>query len=224
MAPFKNGKRQNKSMKKSSSNFSNNVFINCPFDSDFTGLLRPLIFTIIYLGYNPRIASERFDSGEVRINKICELIKISKYSIHDLSRIKSSKKNEFYRLNIPFELGIDIGYRLFNTGKAKSKKCLILEKEKYRYQKALSDLSNSDIKHHKNEPENIVREVRNWFVETDKPRLPSGTKIWEDFNEFMADFYTKRKKEGFKKKDLQMMPVPELVSFKREWLKDKCIL
>ncbi len=211
-------------MRNSSSNFLKNVFINCPFDSHYTSLLRPLLFTILYLDYNPRIASERFDSGEARINKICELIRISKYSIHDLSRIQSSKKGEFYRLNMPFELGIDIGYRLFSTGNAKTRKCLILEKEKYRYQKALSDLSSSDIKHHNNEPEDIVREVRNWFVETDKPRVPSGTRIWEHFNEFMADFYTKRKKEGYKRKDLQMMPIPELVSFKKEWLQEKDIL
>ena len=84
--------------------FERNVFINCPFDDEYyTSLLRPLLFTIIYLGFNPRIASERSDSGELRINKICELIQISKFSIHDLSRIKAKRRNEFYRLNMPFD-------------------------------------------------------------------------------------------------------------------------
>jgi hypothetical protein len=68
--------------------FEKNVFINCPFDNDYyIPLLRPLLFTIIYLGYNPRIATESFDSGEIRIQKIGKLIKDSKFSIHDLSRI-----------------------------------------------------------------------------------------------------------------------------------------
>ena len=80
------------------------------------------------------------------------------------------------------------------------KKCLILEKERYRYQKALSDLSNSDIKSHNDKPENIVRQVRNWFVENVLRKADSGTKIWGKFNEFMADFYQIRKEEGYKKR------------------------
>ncbi len=63
--------------------YESNVFINCPFDKEYHALLRPLLFTIIYLGYNPRIASERSDSAENRVDKICELIRDSNYSIHD---------------------------------------------------------------------------------------------------------------------------------------------
>ena len=29
----------------------------------------------------------------------------------------------------------------------------------------------------------------------------------------MADFYKKRKEEGYKKKDLEMMPIPEFIHF-----------
>jgi len=83
--------------------FLKNVFINCPFDSQYTKLLRPILFTVIYLGYNPRIASERSDSGEARFTKIRELISESKFSIHDISRLKAVKKLEYYRLNMPFE-------------------------------------------------------------------------------------------------------------------------
>ncbi|TET74523.1 MAG: hypothetical protein E3J56_02250 [Candidatus Aminicenantes bacterium] len=201
--------------------FAKNVFINCPFDTTFIPLLHPLIFTILYLGYSPKIATERSDSGEARINKIRELIEQSKLSIHDLSRIRSANKDEFYRMNMPFELGVDIGCRFFKEGRARDKKCLILEKEKYRYQKALSDMSGSDIKNHNNEPEELVRQVRNWFLENEIQHADSGTKIWQTFNEFMADFYQKRQDEGFKDRDLKMMPLPEYIRFIREWLKEK---
>jgi hypothetical protein len=77
--------------------FEKNVFINCPFDPAYKSLLRPLLFTILYFDFNPKIASESSDSGEQRINRICELIESSRYSIHDLSRLKSTKKNEFAR-------------------------------------------------------------------------------------------------------------------------------
>ncbi|MFZ2447606.1 MAG: hypothetical protein WAW37_14720 [Syntrophobacteraceae bacterium] len=198
--------------------FSRNVFINCPFDSEYIPLLRPLLFTVIFLEYNPRIASERFDSGEARINKICSLIQYSKYSIHDISRIQSSKKGEYYRLNMPLELGIDIGCRLANEGVLQSKTCLILEKDKYRYQKALSDLSNSDIKSHNNDPETLVLQVRNWFTELGLKKAPSATRIWERFNEFMADFSEARERDGFKDRDLEFMPVPEYLDFIKEWI------
>lgn len=38
--------------------FETNVFVNCPFDDDYLPLIRPLLFTIIYLGLTPRITLE----------------------------------------------------------------------------------------------------------------------------------------------------------------------
>lgn len=42
--------------------FETNVFINCPFDENYLPLLRPLLFTVIYLRLKPRIALEAIDS------------------------------------------------------------------------------------------------------------------------------------------------------------------
>jgi hypothetical protein len=39
--------------------FVTNVFVNCPFDDKYLRLLRPLLFTVIYLGLKSRIALER---------------------------------------------------------------------------------------------------------------------------------------------------------------------
>ena len=89
-------------MSNASSDFSQNVFVNCPFDPDYVPLLRPLLFTVLYLRYLPRIASERLDSGEPRIDKIVGLIKQSRFSIHDISRMESSEKEELYRPNMAF--------------------------------------------------------------------------------------------------------------------------
>jgi hypothetical protein len=94
-----------------------------------------------------------------------------------------------------------------------------LEKERYRYQRALSELSGSDISNHNDEPEDIVHAVRNWFRGMSSRKPPSGTVIWEDFNEFMADFYQAREEQGYKDKDLQLMPTREYVDFVEEWLK-----
>jgi len=202
-----------------SSSHENDVFINCPFDQRYTALIRPLLFTVLYVGCTPRLASERFNSGEERLGKICELIQSSRLSIHDISRAKSEKKGEILRMNMPFELGIDFGCRLFGGNDKRNKVFLVLEREKHACDKALSDFSGMDVKNHNDNPEELVREVRNWFVENGMAsnRVPA-TRIWDDFNEFMADFYTRRKNEGFNDKDLQMMPIPEYIDFTRAWL------
>lgn len=93
-----------------------NVFVNCPFDSDYLSLLRPLLFTVIELGFVPKIALESPDSGRARIDRIIALLRQSKFAVHDLSRLQASKGGELFRLNMPFELGIDIGCRMFKEG------------------------------------------------------------------------------------------------------------
>jgi hypothetical protein len=199
--------------------FEKNVFINCPFDSHYYPLLRPLLFTIVFLDFNPKIALERSDSGEQRLDKICQLIKESKYSIHDLSRLQSNKRDEFYRLNMPFELGIDYGARRFAANYLNKKKYLILEKRAFDYRKALSDISGVDIKNHENKPAKVVQAIRNWFVETvGLSNIAAPRVIWYKFNDFTSDFYTRRQNEGFSDEDLNMMPVREYIDYIKGWL------
>lgn len=51
--------------------------------------------------FGPQIASQTGDSSQQRISKTLSLILKSKYSVHDLSRIRSEKPRELYRLNMP---------------------------------------------------------------------------------------------------------------------------
>lgn len=200
-----------------------NVFVNCPFDKPYLELLRPLLFTIVYLGYEPRIASERSDAGENRIDKICEFIRSSQYSIHDLSRLKARKAHEFYRMNMPFELGIDYGTRQHGPSFLRNKKYLILEKSAHDFKKALSDLSGVDIKNHGNDPGRIVRTVRDWFYETigittaDYPKV-----IWNRFNDFTTSLYEDRRAEGIPEEDviedIEKMSVSEYIDVAKAWV------
>lgn len=196
--------------------YDRNVFINCPFDLDYQALLHPLLFTICYLRFTPRIALERCDSGELRLPRIVRLIRESRYSIHDLSRMQAERTGEYYRLNMPFELGIEYGYRLFGPAPLDQKRCLILEREPYQYVHALSDLGGIDARCHQANPKDLVRGVRNWFVDTPGLRgIASGTVIWYEFNDFRA----RRAAEGFADEDLRTMPIGEFIGFVREWLR-----
>ena len=200
--------------------FDRNVFINCPFDEEYLPLLRPLLFTTIYLGLNPRIALETLDSGQPRINRIIKLIKESRFAIHDLSRLKAKKVGEYFRLNMPFELGIDFGCQVFRAG-CRSKRCLILETERYRYQAALSDLSNSDIGVHKNDPQTLVVNVRNWLNNQARLNAPGPSRVWGAFLEFMGDNYDTLKSRGFSDADIKSLPIDELMTGMRGWCRRK---
>jgi hypothetical protein len=164
--------------------FETSVFINCPFDSDYLPLLRAMLFALVRCGLTPRIATERADSGEVRYRKIVDLEKSCKFSIHDLSRLDRGGKKRLARYNMPFELGLDLGLRESGVAPWCDKSCLVLEKERYRYQKALSDIAGHDVKAHGDEPERLVRHVRDWLVDNGLAGIPYGTPLWEDFNIF----------------------------------------
>lgn len=197
------------------------VFVNCPFDEEYLSLFRPLIFTILALGLKPRFALERSDSGESRINKITELISGSQFGIHDLSRCRAKKKGEYYRMNMPLELGLDMGAKAFGGGRYSNKKILILEEERYRFQKSISDLSNSDIKSHFGKPVEVVRAVRDWLVQEAQASAFSAGQIWDQFNYFMAENYDSLKMEGYSDEDIVKLPEYELYVLMERWLAEK---
>ncbi len=198
--------------------FDKNVFINCPFDAAYLPLLKVLLFTVKYCGFNPRIALERFDSGEVRLVKIKQLIEASRYSIHDLSRIKAKATGEYFRLNMPLELGIDIGCREYHgAGKYRKKRILILEPERFGVQKALSDMSFADCKCHWEKDVRLVACVREWFAELGIKRLRSPSYIWDRYNDFVSEVYEKKKEEGFKPSEIENIPIPEFI----DWIDGK---
>jgi hypothetical protein len=200
--------------------FKKNVFINCPFDKSYQPLLRPLIFCVLYLGFNPRITLESLNSGEVRIEKIISLIENSKYGIHDLSRLKAKKTGEFFRLNMPFELGLDIGCRKFKKGKWKNKKILVMEKSRYDYQAALSDIAGSDIRAHKNDGRKVVSIVRDWLNNQENLEAVGSERIWGSFTDYMAWSYEKLRAHGYSPAAARNLEISELIRHIKEWLRD----
>jgi hypothetical protein len=166
-------------------NFENNIFLNCPFDTEYTPLFNAIVFTIHRCGFILRCAKEYDDSNSIRIKNIIELIKSCKYSIHDLSRVTSSGR--LPRFNMPLELGICLGAIEFGTRNQKSGKYLILENKRFRFQKFISDLSGQDIRSHENKWEKIISEIRDWLSTKTKENLPSKTFIIDEYKQFLVE-------------------------------------
>lgn len=198
--------------------FERCVFINCPFDKDYDGILQAILFCVVYLGFEPRLARERSDGGESRIAKIISLIESSRFSIHDLSRCQAGKKGEIYRLNMPFELGLDYGCRQYGGQKFETKRILILEEKPYRYQAAISDLSGCDIENHNADFSIAVRKVRNWLVSEAEVSAKGAAGIRDAYYDFQAWYLEERQAAGFSDTDISDYSTRELLVAMKRWV------
>lgn len=167
--------------------YDRRVFINCPFDAEYTPLFEAIVFAVNDTGFRASCARERVDSGETRLTKLIELIGSARYSIHDLSRTTLDETNNLPRFNMPLELGIDIGCKNFSAEHSR-KSFLIFDAEQYRFQKYISDIGGQDVQRHDNDPRQAVVRVRNWLrTESGIDDIPGGTVIYERYERFRRD-------------------------------------
>lgn len=198
-------------------NFEHNAFVNCPFDEEFEPILQAILFTVVRIGLRPRIASANTDSGESRLARILELIESSRYSIHDLSRFQAKQEGEIYRMNMPFELGLDIGCRRFGGSRLARKRTLVLEEEQYQYQKSLSDLAGYDVEAHEGNYGLAVRKVRNWFVGMNTASAVGATQILADYEDFQRWHIENQRAIGSSDDDMKDYSTAELLRSMFEW-------
>lgn len=166
----------------------NDVFINCPFDLEYQPLFDALFFVTVACGFRVRCSLEADDGSEVRVEKILRIIGESKYGIHDISRTELDDDNKLPRFNMPLELGMFLGAKRFGGAAQKGKACLIVDNEKYRYQKFLSDIAGQDIKAHDSSPEKLICAVRDWLRgHSEGPSLPGGKAIYKKYSMFVLE-------------------------------------
>jgi len=167
--------------------YDRRVFINCPFDAEYTPLFEAIVFAVNDTGFRASCARERVDSGETRLTKIIELIGSARYSIHDVSRTTLDETNKLPRFNMPLELGIDIGCKNFSA-EHNRKSFLIFDAEQYRFQKYISDIGGQDIQRHDNDPKQAVVSVRNWLrTESGIDDIPGGTVVYARYEQFRRE-------------------------------------
>ena len=193
----------------------NAIFINCPFDNGYLPLLRALLFVARFYGLEIKIASSELDSKSNRLARIIALMKESKYSVHDLSKMRSVQEGEYYRMNMPFELGLDYGIG------GDEKVFLIFENEPYKLKIALSDINGWDVRPHLDKPETLVMEFRRWIVvNRDLPptlKSFSSSDIWYKYNDFYGSFSDYMTIHHLKDEEIS---IPEYLEFIDKYLVD----
>ncbi len=162
------------------------VFINCPFDDEFAPGFRALVFSVIACGFRARCAREIDDAAETRIDKIYRIIEQCRFGIHDISKTELDKKSRLPRFNMPLELGIFLGAKRYGADGQKMKRCVILDKQQYRFQKFISDIAGMDIKAHNDDPRLMVKCIRDFLATASKRKtIPTSIQIAESYDSFL---------------------------------------
>lgn len=197
----------------SSPTYTDNVFINCPFDADYLPLLYAITYTVYRCGLFPLTAMNEDNGTDNRIDKISRIIEKCKYGIHDISRTELNPDTDLPRFNMPLELGLFFGAQKFGDQQQKSKNALILDVEKYRYLEFITDIRGIDIKAHNNSTEKVIQRVRDWIkTATGKSPLSGHILIASEYTTFMAGLPTMVERMGLDPGDIPYTDFCEIVS------------
>jgi hypothetical protein len=197
--------------------YETDVFVNCPLDADYRPLFEAIVFTIQDCGFAARSALEVTDTSQVRIEKISSIIAVCKLGVHDISRTEADHITGLPRFNMPLELGLFLGAKRFGIGKQKLKNCLVLDVDRYRYQRFMSDIAGQDIVAHGGMPAQAIRVVRNWLSDTLPPskKTPGGAAMIERYLTFRRDLPSTCARRGLVADELTFN---EYVLQAEEWL------
>ena len=201
--------------------FSDNVFINCPFDKKYEPLFHAILFTIYHCGFYPKCALEEDDATEIRLKKILLLIEDCRYGIHDISRTEIDPKYKLPRFNMPFELGLFFACKEFGNKTHKKKRAIILDKDPYRYQKFISDLNGIDPKAHNNNKNTVIQLCRDFLnINSKRKTIPGHKVIIQNFKSFKKQLPSIVDSAGL---DVKNLKFNDLCYFIEEWLIQKLL-
>lgn len=153
------------------------VFLNVPYDSKFKNLYIAYIVGLTELGLDAT-ATLAIPGGEARLDRIFDLIRSCRYSVHDLSRVQLSRTPPITpRFNMPFELGMSVAWAKLHPERHTYFVC---ESVNRRAQKSLSDMAGTDFNIHNGTPRGVMRELCNAFVrQRQRPTVPQMMRRYE---------------------------------------------
>ena len=191
------------------------VFINCPFDAEYSATLEALIFTVFACGFRSRTARELDDASQTRLDKIYGIIEQCRYGVHDISRTELDPIHDLPRFNMPLELGIFLGAKRFGDAAQKQKRCLVLDVEPHRYQRFISDLAGVDPQAHEGDPRRAAAQLRNWLANVSRRDLPGERTIVDLLDRWTGDRPVLAERLGL---DPAAIPYIDLTKMIAAWL------
>lgn len=195
--------------------YAESVFVNCPFDAEYGALLDAIVFAVHDCGFVARSALELQNTGTPRITRLLAMVGECRFGIHDLSRTELDPVNRLPRFNMPLELGIFLGAMHFGAPRQRAKVCLVLDTEKYRYQKFCSDIAGQDPAAHGGDPAQAIAVVRNWLSPYAAGAVPGGKRMVERYAAFRSDLPAMVEAAEL---DPPPLPFPDYAALVMAWL------
>ncbi len=137
------------------------VFLNYPFDDEFSHLEDALHFPIISGNLLPLCAKDLSTPDRPRLDMLVTAISNCHYSLHELSRSKGTGDDNYARMNMPIETGMAMFHALHTQ--RQDHRCAFFVTTPHDYHKFASDLAGLDPKCHNNDEEMLVRLVYEWL-------------------------------------------------------------
>lgn len=163
------------------------VFINCPFDTGYKPFFHAIIWTVIRSGYRARCAQEIDDGAQNRLGKIMDIIGECRFGVHDISNTDVDGDPPLPRFNMPLELGLWFGANRFGGAAQADKRCIILDRERFRYQRFISDIAGQDLHSHGGKLDTLIAEMTAWLRHLPGGERPGGgTQMLREYRRFQG--------------------------------------
>jgi hypothetical protein len=160
------------------------VFLNYPFDKEFTGLANAMSFAVVASGLIPVCAYDFF-SQKSRLEKLVEAILNCRFSAHDLSRSHGEGPQNFVRMNMPLEMGMALFHALH--AQKDEHLCIFFVNDR-NYHIYASDLSGIEPIIHEGKEERLLCDMVDWLRGASASSLlspPKATiKVADKYKEF----------------------------------------
>jgi len=137
------------------------VFLNYPFDKQFSPLSDAMSFAVVAGGLLPVSAYDLTSPDRPRLEMLVEAIRCCNYSAHDFSRSEGVGSHNFARMNMPIEMGMALFHAL--RTQRREHRCLFLVPTELDYKVFASNLAGLDPRVHQNDDRLILTEMYEWL-------------------------------------------------------------
>jgi hypothetical protein len=149
-------------MRRNLSGYANfQVFLNYPFDQQFSALADAMSFAVVAGNLLPVCAHDLSTPDKPRLEMLVEAIEHCHYSAHDFSRSQGAGPQNFARMNMPVEMGMALFHAL--QTQRREHRCIFFVPQHHEYREFVSDLAGLDPKAHNNEERRLLIEMYDWL-------------------------------------------------------------
>jgi len=121
-------------------------------------------------------------------------------------------------MNMPFELGLDLGRRRAPDVDTDDKQFLIFENEPYELKRCLSDLAGVDVEFHRNNFQQVIRKLRNFLRVQAGANLPGAAALEGEYFTFQGWMTEKKIWEGHTEDEATELPTQERLDEMVVWM------